>query len=482
MNLNDENILRAGSYINGQWLTGELTFDVVDPATGQVITEVAEVTQAQLEFAIASAKIAQLDWAAKTSKYRAVILMRWYSLIMENQQDLATLMTLEQGKPFKESLGEIAYAASYIEWFAEQGKRIYGDLIPAPSTDRRLLAIKQPIGIVSAITPWNYPSGMIARKAAPALAAGCSFIVKPSELTPLSALALAELADRAGIPHGLFNVVTGIDSKRIGAVLTTHPMIRKFSFTGSTAVGKQLLAKCASTVKRSSMELGGNAALIVFDDADLDVAVRGAMASKFRNAGQTCVCANRIFVQTKIYDIFIEQLASKIAQLKVGNGFSDSTDIGPLINLTAINKVDQLVKDAVQSGARLLLGGCVEPQSGHFYQPTLVVDVTMDMRIAKEEIFGPVASIIPFETEQQVIAMANATPFGLAGYFFTSDIARSWRVSEDLECGIVGVNEGVLTSVQAPFGGIKESGMGREGSQYGLDDYLELKYICMANI
>ncbi len=482
MKLKDSNLLRAGSYINGIWCTSSKAFNVTDPATGCIIGSVAEVTSEQIEEAISGAKQAQKDWAIKTAKERASALMVWFSLIMDNQADLALIMTAEQGKPLRESMGEIAYAASYIEWFAEQGKRIYGDLIPQPSNDRRLLTIQQPIGVVSAITPWNYPSGMITRKAAPALAAGCSFIIKPSELTPLSALALAELADRANIPSGLFNVVVGMDAEKIGNELTQHPTIRKFSFTGSTKIGKKLLAQCASTVKRTSLELGGNAPLIIFDDADLDVAVRGAMGSKFRNAGQTCVCANRIMVQRGIYDTFIEMLTVQISKLKIGHGNIEDTDIGPLISSAAVTKVDNLVKDAVAAGAQLVLGGKVDEQGKHFYQPTLIIDVKPDMRIAKEEIFGPVASIIPFDTEEQAISMANDTSYGLAGYFFSADIGRSWRVSEALEYGMVGVNEGILTSVQAPFGGIKESGMGREGSHYGFDDYLEKKYICMGNL
>jgi len=482
MNLIDQNLLRAGSYINGQWHTAEQSFDVVNPATGATIASVAEVNAEQLEYAIKSAQKAQSDWARRPAKERTNILMQWFDLIMSNQQDLARLMTLEQGKPLKESLGEISYAASYIEWFAEQAKRIYGDIIPEPSADRRLLSIQQPIGVVSAITPWNYPAGMITRKAAPALASGCSFIVKPSELTPLSALALAELAHRAGIPAGIFNVVTGIKAQLIGEQLTRHPKIRKFTFTGSTAVGKNLLQQCASTVKRTSLELGGNAPLIVFDDANIDVAVRGAINSKFRNAGQTCVCANRIMVQKGVYDKFIQLFTEQVKQIQVGDGLNKASDIGPLINSTAVNKVDTLVKSAISEGASLIVGGKVADTGNQFYEPTLLVDVAMDMRIAKEEIFGPVAAVLPFETEQQAVEMANDTPYGLAAYFFTSDISRIWRVSEALEYGIVGVNEGILTSVQAPFGGIKESGIGREGSQYGLDDYLEKKYICIGNL
>lgn len=482
MKLEDKNLLRFCSYINGDWHAAETTFSVVDPATNEPIGSVAEINAEQLQYAIESAKKAQGLWADFTAKQRAVILRRWYQLIMENQQDLARLMTWEQGKPLRESMGEIANAASYIEWFAEQGKRVYGDIIPEPAADRRLLTIKQPVAVVSAITPWNFPTGMITRKAAPALSAGCSFIVKPSEYTPFSALALAELAGRAGIPAGVFNVITGRNAQEIGKVLTSHPLIRKFTFTGSTAVGKKLLSQCSSTVKKTSLELGGNAPLIVFDDADLDKAILGTMKSKFRNAGQTCVCANRIMVQRGIYERFVEALCEKITGLKVGNGFSESTDIGPLINTAAVTKVNTLVQEAIGEGARLVTGGKIDQAGNQFYQPTLLVDVSTSMRIARDEIFGPVAAIIPFDTEAEAIAMANDTPYGLASYFFTRDMGRIWRVSEALEYGIVGVNEGILTSVQAPFGGIKESGMGREGSRFGLDDYMEKKYLCMGGI
>ena len=480
--LRDSRLLKNCSYINGAWLTSDRSYEVFNPSNNNLIATVCEVNCEQLEYAISSANKAQKYWAEKTTIERYLLLMKWFDLIMLNRADLAYLMTIEQGKPYAESFGEIAYAASYIEWFAEQGKRVNGDIIPEPSSDRRLMSIKQPIGVVSAITPWNYPSGMITRKAAPALAAGCSFIIKPSELTPLSALALAELADQAGIPAGVFNVVTGMDASMIGDVLTTSPKIRKFTFTGSTTVGKKLLTQCASTVKSTSLELGGNAPMIIFEDADLDIAVKGAMNSKFRNSGQTCVCANRILVHRDLYDEFNRRMVAEINKLNVGDGFAESVDIGPLINTAAVKKIETLVRDASEQGAKILVGGERDQCGEHFYQPTLIVDVKPEMNIARQEIFGPVASVIPFETEEQAVAIANDTPYGLAGYFFTQDISRTWRVSEALEYGMIGVNEGILTSVQAPFGGIKESGLGREGSQYGLDDYLEIKYICMGNL
>ena len=483
MNLNDYSLLKTSSYINGKWQSSAETFDVDNPADGSIVASIAEVSFEQLNYAVDSAVIAQKKWAVKTAKERSKILMNWYQLITDNIQDLAIIMTLEQGKPIKESVSEITNAAYYIEWFAEQAKRVYGDVIPSQSDAHRQLTVLQPIGVVSAITPWNFPTGMVARKAAPAIAAGCSFIIKPSEHTPLSALALAELAERAGIPKGIFNVVVGTQSQRIGDVLTQHRMIRKFTFTGSTAIGKRLLAQCASTVKKTSLELGGNAPLIVFDDADVDHAVQEAMDSKFRNAGQTCVCANRIFVQQGVYKQFIEKMSVQIAALKLSNGADDVSEVGPLINTNAVDKVQALVDDAITNGAKLVIGGEVDESLGAlYYKPTLITNVNFRMNIAKNEIFGPVASILPFDTEQQVIAMANDTSFGLAAYFFTKDVSRTWRISEALEYGMVGVNVGILTAVQAPFGGIKESGLGREGSHHGLDDFLEMKYICMGNL
>jgi len=483
MNLQDFNLLKTSSFINGKWLSTDKTFDVANPADGNIIVNIAEVSNEQLDYAVNSADIAQKTWAAQPVKERSKILMCWHQLLLDNINDLAIIMTLEQGKPIRESVSEITNAASYVEWFAEQAKRIYGDIIPSQTNDRRQLTLLQPIGVVGAITPWNFPTGMIARKAAPALAAGCSIIVKPSEYAPLSALALAELAERAGIPPGVFNVVVGRESQGIGNVLTQHPKIRKFTFTGSTRVGKKLLAQCASTVKKTSLELGGNAPLIIFDDADIDHAVNEAMISKFRNAGQTCVCANRIFVQRGVYQQFIEKISSQISTLKLAKGIDKLCDVGPLINMSAINKVHELVEEAVVDGAKLVMGGKVDESLGPlFYQPTLLTDVTSKMAIAKNEIFGPVASIIPFDTEQDAVTMANDTRYGLAAYFFTKDISRTWRISESLEYGMVGVNVGILTGVQAPFGGVKESGLGREGSHHGLDDFLEMKYICMGNL
>ncbi|MFT5451394.1 MAG: succinate-semialdehyde dehydrogenase/glutarate-semialdehyde dehydrogenase [Enterobacterales bacterium] len=483
MNLNDDSLLKTSSYINGKWQSTAETFDVDNPADGSIVASITEVSLKQLNSAVDSAEIAQKKWAANTVKERSKILMNWYQLITDNIQDLAIIMTFEQGKPIKESVSEITNAASYVEWFAEQAKRVYGDVIPSQSNDRRQLTVLQPIGVVSAITPWNFPTGMIARKAAPAIAAGCSFIVKPSEHTPLSALALAVLAERAGIPKGVFNVVVGTQSQRIGEVLTQHPKIRKFTFTGSTTIGKKLLAQCASTVKKASLELGGNAPLIVFDDADIDQAVQETMGSKFRNAGQTCVCANRIFVQQAVYNKFIEKMSVQISALKVANGVDDLTEVGPLINVAAVEKVQALIDDAITNGAKLVIGGEVDESLGPlFYKPTLIADINTKMEIAKSEIFGPVASIIPFDTEQQAIAMANDTSYGLAAYFFSKDLSRTWRISEALEYGMVGVNVGMLTAVQAPFGGIKESGLGREGSHHGLDDFLEMKYICMGSL
>ena len=486
MNLADPSLLKFGSYINGNWCNNQQHFKVINPANCEQLASIAEVTDEQLGDAVEQAKVAQKQWAKLTAKQRSKVLMNWHQLIMDNLDDLAIIMTLEQGKPIFESKGEITNAATYIEWFAEQAKRTYGDVIASQSDDRRQMTILQPIGIVSAITPWNYPMGMIARKAAPALAAGCSIIIKPSDLTPLSALALCELSKRAGIPEGVFNVVVGTNAQAIGEVLTQHPSIRKFSFTGSTKVGKKLLAQCASTVKKTSLELGGNAPLIVFDDADLDKAVSETMVSKFRNAGQTCVCANRILVQSGIYPEFINRLSKQIAKLRLTQGINERTEavdsraIGPLIDHTAIKKMHALVKSAKDQGADILMGGATAQAKGvNYYQPTLISNVSNDMHIAQQEIFGPIASVLPFETEQQAIEMANATDYGLAAYFFTEDHARSWRMSEALEFGMIGSNVGILTSVQAPFGGVKQSGLGREGSQYGLDDYMEMKYICM---
>ena len=431
--------------------------------------------------AIEAANAAWPAWRAKIAKERAAILRRWYELMMENQEDLALLMTAEQGKPMAESRGEIAYAASFVEWFAEEGKRIYGDTIPQHAADKRIVVTKEPIGVVATITPWNFPSAMITRKCGPALAAGCTVVAKPATETPYSALALAEIAERAGVPAGVFNVVTG-NSREIGGELTSNPTVRKLSFTGSTEIGKLLMAQCAGTVKKTSMELGGNAPFIVFDDADLDAAVAGALASKYRNTGQTCVCANRILVQASVYDDFVGRFAQAVSGLKVGPGLEGDSEQGPLINPAAVDKVEEHVNDARSKGARLVIGGRRHDLGGNFYEPTVLADVTADMLIYREETFGPVAPLFRFEDEAEAIQMANDTPFGLASYFYSRDIGRIWRVSEALEYGIVGINEGIISTEVAPFGGMKESGTGREGSKYGIDEFVEVKYLCMGGL
>ncbi|WP_428034191.1 NAD-dependent succinate-semialdehyde dehydrogenase [Amphritea sp.] len=483
-NLKDPSLLRNQSYINGLWLDADSgkTFPVIDPANNQTITQVAEMGAAETGRAIAAAELAMQSWKNTTAKERSVLLRRWFDLIMANQDDLAMIMTAEQGKVLEESKGEIAYGASFVEWFAEEAKRIYGDVIPSTSRDRRSIVIKQPIGVVAAVTPWNFPNAMITRKAAPALAAGCAIVIKPAAETPLSALALAELADRAGIPAGLINVVVGTAAPEIGSELTSNPMVKKFTFTGSTPVGKLLMQQCAQTVKRTSMELGGNAPVLVFADADLDKAVAGAIAAKYRNAGQTCICANRIIVQDTIYDAFVEKFTAKVKAFRLGNGFEQTTTLGPLITAKAAENVHSLVVDAQAKGARVTTGGEIDPLGDAFYQPTVLSNLSNDMRIAKEEIFGPVAAIYKFSTEAEAIAMANDTEFGLASYLFTKDASRVWRVSEAIDYGMVGVNEVAISSEVIPFGGVKESGQGREGSKYGMDDYLEIKYICMGDI
>jgi succinate-semialdehyde dehydrogenase/glutarate-semialdehyde dehydrogenase len=482
--LKDSSLLKTQSYINGQWVDADngATFDVTDPATGNVIAKVADLGAAQTRLAIEAADVAMQSWKQKTAKERSNVLRKWFELMMANQEDLAIIMTAEQGKVIAESRGEVGYGASFIEWFAEEGKRIYGDVIPHTSADRRSIVIKQPIGVVAAVTPWNFPNAMITRKAAPALVTGCAIVLKPAAETPLSALAMAELADRAGIPAGLFNVVCGINAPEIGEELTSNPIVKKFTFTGSTPVGKLLMAQCAKTVKRTSMELGGNAPVIVFDDADIDKAVAGAIGTKFRNAGQTCICANRLIVQDTIYDEFVAKLTAKVAEFKVGNGFDGSTTIGPLITEQAVAKVGSLVEDATAKGATITTGGKIDSAGNNFYQPTVLSNLSSDMRIAKEEIFGPVAPVFKFSTEEEAIAMANDTEFGLASYIFTENMSRIWRVSEAVEYGMVGVNEVAISSEVIPFGGVKESGQGREGSKYGLDDYLETKYICMGGL
>ena len=479
----NQDLIKTNSYINGQWMTGNGdSFAVTNPATGDTICEINGANADDTKLAVDAAVTAMPAWRAFTAKQRAAILRRWFELIMENQDDLAALLTAEQGKPFAEAKGEIAYGANYIEWFAEEAKRVYGDTIPGAASNSRVVVIKQPVGVVSAITPWNFPNAMITRKAAPALAAGCSFIVKAAQETPLSALAIAELAGQAGIPAGIFNVIAGSDSKSIGKVLTTDPRIAKFSFTGSTEVGKILLAQCASTVKKTSMELGGNAPFIVFDDANIDDAIQGALASKYRNAGQTCVCTNRVFVQSGIYQEFADKLAAEVADMSMGNGSDEGVNIGPLINDKAAQDVQELVDSAVKNGAKVVVGGKIDPMGKRFFQPTVLTGVTADMDVAREEIFGPVAPLIKFDTEEQVLAMANDTEVGLASYIYTRDIGRVWRVSEALEYGMVGINEGIISNEMAPFGGVKQSGMGREGSKYGIEDYLEIKYLCMGGL
>ncbi|WP_444996762.1 NAD-dependent succinate-semialdehyde dehydrogenase [Aliikangiella sp. IMCC44359] len=482
MQLNNPELLKNASFINGQWLTSETVFEVENPANGQIVGTVSEVTPGQLEMAVNSAYAACEVWQSKTVDERAVILKSWNDLIRDNQQDLAQIMTAEQGKPIHEAIGEVAYGASYIEWYAEEGRRIKGSVLPNNQQGRRALVQQTPVGVVSAITPWNFPGAMLLRKASAALAAGCTFIVKPSELTPFSALALAELSLQAGIPPGVFNVVIGSNAQPIGEVLTLHPKVAKFSFTGSTAVGKKLLSQCASTVKKTSMELGGNAPFIIFEDADIDKALDGLMRSKFRNAGQTCVSANRIFVHQSLHDELVERLRLMVSELTIGDGQDETTQIGPLINLKAVEKVEKLVAQAVTSGAKLVLGGEKIKNSGYFYQPTILTGVKPFMDIFNQEIFAPVASIIAFEQEDQVIQLANQTNYGLCSYAYTNNANRIWRLSEKLAFGMVGINEGVLSNALAPFGGIKESGMGREGGHWGIEEYLETRYVCIGNV
>jgi succinate-semialdehyde dehydrogenase / glutarate-semialdehyde dehydrogenase len=454
---------------------------VRNPATGETLGSVPNMGAEETRVAIEAAAAAFPAWAARTAKECAGLLRRWFELILANQDDLAVLMTAEQGKPLAESKGEIAYAASFIEWFAEEGRRVYGDVIPSHQPDKRILVLRQPVGVVAAITPWNFPAAMITRKAGPALAAGCTFVCKPATQTPFSALALAELADRAAIPKGVFNVVTG-SATQIGGEMTSNPRVRKLTFTGSTEIGKKLMAQCAGTMKKISMELGGNAPFIVFDDADLDAAVQGAITSKYRNTGQTCVCANRLLVQAGVYDEFARRLGTAVASLRIGDGLAGATDQGPLIDAKALAKVEEHVADAVAKGAKIAAGGRRHALGGTFYEPTVLLGVTSAMAVAREETFGPVAPLFRFETEAEAIAMANDTEFGLAAYLYTRDLARSWRVSEALEYGIVGLNTGLISTEVAPFGGVKESGSGREGSKYGILDYTEIKYLCVGGI
>jgi len=481
MQLTDPRLFHQQAYINGAWLDAPTVIEVTNPADNTVLGTVPNMGQAETHEAIAAAHAAMSEWRNKLAKERAAIMRQWFNLIMENQQDLAVLMTAEQGKPLAESKGEVAYGASFIEWFAEEAKRVYGDLIPETIPGRRIVVIKQPIGVVAAITPWNFPIAMITRKIAPALAVGCTVVVKPAAATPFCALALAELAERAGIPKGVINVLTG-QAREIGAELTANPLVRKLSFTGSTPIGKSLMAQCASNVKKVSLELGGNAPFIVFDDADIDAAILGAIASKYRNTGQTCVCANRLLVQEGIYDEFAAKLAQAVSQLKVGDGLKGETQQGPLINMAAVEKVESHISDAVNKGAKVVFGGQRHALGGTFFEPTILRDVTPSMLIATEETFGPVAPLFRFKTEQEAIALANDTPFGLASYFYTRDLGRAWRVAEGLEYGMVGINEGIISTEVAPFGGVKESGLGREGSKYGIEDYLEMKYVCMGGV
>ncbi|MBX3703357.1 MAG: NAD-dependent succinate-semialdehyde dehydrogenase [Steroidobacteraceae bacterium] len=483
MKLDDPALLRQQCFVNGAWVNarGGATLPVTNPATGATLGAVPAFAAADTEAAVAAAYAAFPAWAAKTAKERAVILRRWYELIMANAADLAKLMTAEQGKPLAESKGEIAYAASFVEWFAEEAKRVYGDVIPGHQADKRILVLRQPVGVVAAITPWNFPAAMITRKVAPALAAGCTAVCKPATQTPFSALALAELAHRAGIPAGVLNVVTG-PAREVGGVLTGDARVRKLSFTGSTEIGKLLMAQCAKTMKKVSLELGGNAPFIVFDDADLDAAVAGAIASKYRNTGQTCVCANRLLVQAGVYDAFARKLVAAVQKLRVGDGLAGETEQGPLIDAAALKKVEEHVADATARGAKVAAGGRRHALGGTFYEPTVLTGVTTAMMIAREETFGPVAPLFRFESEAEAIAMANDTEFGLAAYLYTRDLARSWRVSEALEYGIVGLNTGLISTEVAPFGGVKESGTGREGSKYGILDYTEIKYVCVGGV
>ena len=480
--LKDPTLLKTDALINGQWVKGSGRFDVTDPATGQKLADVANLGPKEAEQAIAAANTAWGPWKAKTAKERSIILRKWFDLLMANQDDLGRIMTAEQGKPLPEAKGEVAYGASFVEWFAEEAKRVNGETLPQFDNNRRLLVLKQPIGVCAAITPWNFPLAMITRKVAPALAAGCPVIIKPAELTPLTALAAAELAIRAGIPAGVLNMITADadQSIAVGKVICASDVVRHISFTGSTEVGRILMAQSAPTVKKMSLELGGNAPFIVFDDADIDSAVEGAFASKYRNAGQTCVCSNRLYVQAGVYDEFVNKFAAKVATAKVGNGFEDGVNQGPLIEEAALQKVQRHVDDAVAKGARVLVGG--KRLTGQFFEPTVVADATADMLCAKEETFGPFAPVFKFHTEQEAIDAANHTEFGLASYFYSRDVGRIFRVSEALEYGMVGINVGILATEHVPFGGVKQSGLGREGSHHGMDDYVEIKYLCVGDI
>ncbi|MCA4960952.1 3-sulfolactaldehyde dehydrogenase [Pseudomonas sp. Y24-6] len=483
LNLKDSSLFKQLAYIDGQWVGADsgVTFDVTNPATGELIARVPQMGEAEAERAVIAAHKAFKQWKRKTAKERSELLQAWYSLMQDNLDDLALILTAEQGKPLAEARGELANGTSFVQWFAEEAKRVYGDTVPQPSADKRILVTKEPIGVTAAITPWNFPHAMITRKVAPALAAGCAMVLRPASQTPLSALALAALAERAGIPAGVFSVVTG-SATQIGGVLTRHPLVRKFSFTGSTPVGRLLIGQCADTVKKVSMELGGNAPFIVFDDADLDEAVEGAMLSKFRNAGQTCVCANRIYVQDSVYDQFAEKLAAAARKLVLGNGLEQGVTQGPMIDEAAVRKVEEHIGDALEKGARLVTGGQRAALGGSFFEPTVLTGVTAAMKVAQEETFGPLAPLFRFSTEEEVIERANDTEFGLASYFYTRDIGRVMRVSEELEYGMVGVNTAAIANEMAPFGGVKQSGLGREGSRYGIEDYLEIKYVCLGGV
>jgi succinate-semialdehyde dehydrogenase/glutarate-semialdehyde dehydrogenase len=481
LKLKDPKLLRNQCYLDGQWVDAEggKTLAVTNPATGELLGTVPNLGAAETRRAIEAANAAWPAWRAKTAKERSGILRKWAELMVANQEDLAIIMTAEQGKPLTESRGEIGYAASFIEWFAEEGRRVYGDTIPGHQPDKRIVVIKQPVGVCAAITPWNFPAAMITRKVGPALAVGCTMVSKPASATPFSALALAELAERAGLPKGVFSVVTG-SAAAVGGEMTSNPLVRKVTFTGSTEIGKVLLEQCARTVKKTSMELGGNAPFIVFDDADLDAAADGAIASKYRNAGQTCVCANRILVQDKVYDTFAAKLAERVAKFKIGNGLEPGVTIGPLIDDAAVKKVEEHVADAVAKGAKVVTGGKRHSLGGRFFEPTILANVDPSMKVTREETFGPVAPLFRFKTDEDAIRLANDTEFGLAAYFYARDLGRVWRVAEGLESGIVGINTGLISTAEAPFGGVKESGLGREGSKYGIEDYLEVKYLCMS--
>ncbi|MDB5245684.1 MAG: succinate-semialdehyde dehydrogenase [Segetibacter sp.] len=484
MQLLNQQLLQTQSFINNQWVgpANRATFDVINPADQRVITSIADCGAVETEQAVKAASAAFKSWSKKTAKERSAVMKKWFNLVSDNMDDLAMIMTTEQGKPLAEAKGEIIYGASFIEWFAEEARRIYGDVIPTPLNDRRIIATKQPIGVVAAITPWNFPVSMITRKISPAIAAGCTVVIKPAAQTPLSALALAYLSKEAGFPDGVINIITSSRAAEVGKVMTEHPLVQKFSFTGSTKVGKMLMQQCASTVKKVSLELGGNAPLIVFDDANIDLAIKGTLASKYRNAGQTCVCANRIYVQENIYDSFMERYKKAVTALNVGEGTKPNVEIGPLIDENAIEKINRLMNDALERGATITAGGNKHEAGKLFYQPSIIEGCNSEMAVSREEIFGPVSAIYKFRTDEEAIQMANNTEYGLAAYFFTQNIGRAIRVAEALDYGIVGVNEGVVSHTEAPFGGMKESGIGREGSKYGIEEYVEVKYVCIGGL